>query len=160
MGSKTKHYGRLYIPLPRKSHEHFGPFYKTVTNVIELRWIRRKWKYYQGGCGCCTRGPLPARRTIAGKVYLNLMQIWLLLDEISFYTDVCVVIFKPQTKLPSQIQTLVMILFNTFISIDMFQINPYGKGTCDCITSPPHVSLTVVDVYLKSETCENIFFWE
>ena len=159
MGSKTKHSGRRYPLFSRKSHKPFGPFYKTVTNVIELRWIRRKWKYYQGGCGCCTRGPLPARRTIAGKVYLNLMQIWLSADEISFSTDVCAVILNHKSQCKKcQIQTLVMILFNTCSFIIMFQINPYGKGTCDCITSPPHVSLTVVDVYLKSETCENIFF--
>ena len=71
-----------------------------------------------------------------------------------FSTDVCVAIFKPQIKLPSQIQTLVMILFNISSSIDMFQINPYGKGTCDCITSPPHVSLTVMDGYFIGDTCE------
>ena len=81
----------------------------------------------------------------------------LLLDEISFFTDVCVVIFKPQIKLPSQIQILVMILFNISSSIVLFQINPYGKGTCDCITSPPHVSLTVTDGHEKWYFIDTIY---
>ena len=79
------------------------------------------------------------------------------MDVISFFTDVCVVIFKPQIKLPSQIQISVMILFNIFSSMVLFQINPYGKGTCDCITSPPHVSLTVTDGHEKRYFIDTIY---